>query len=409
MPERPARSMPSRGSTVGSRLLDLVLTTEPRQRQRLSMASLAALLMACCMAAMHIAVAAGLTEPGPVRIWTFLSGGGLLVVYALIRSGVSQRWTDPSLTLPQIVYAIACDAAAYAIGGQARGIALPILAVILMFGMFGLSTRQMFGVMLYAMAAFGLAAVAAEWQGDPGHSTGLSLAYGIMTAVVLMGSTFLTTRLQATREELRRQKHELARALEHIRELATHDELTGLLNRRHMLELMRLEQRRAARSGLPLVLALLDVDHFKAVNDTHGHAAGDRVLQAFAQAVRQCLRDGDVVSRWGGEEFVFMLCNTPPDAAHALLERLRQAVAQLRIPRPAERPDAPACRDAAAEPLRVTVSIGFALYAPGERIEATLERADRALYAAKAGGRDRTVEGSAALDPDTVAACKIGA
>lgn len=400
--------MPSR-PTAGSRLLDLLLTAEPRQRQRLSMAGLAALLMVCCMAAMHIAVAAGLTAPGPVRVWTVLSGAGLLVVYALIRSGVSQRWPDPSLTLPQIVYAIACDAAAYAIGGQARGIALPILAVILMFGMFGLSTRQMFGVMLYAMAAFGLATAAVEWQGDFGHSTGLSMAYGIMTAVVLMGSTFLTTRLQATREELRRQKHELARALEHIRELATHDELTGLLNRRHMLELMRLEQRRAMRSGLPLVLALLDLDHFKAVNDTHGHAAGDRVLQAFAQAVRQCLRNGDVISRWGGEEFVVMLCNTPPDAARTLLERLRQTVAQLHVVHPAEPSGAPACRDAAPVPLRITISIGFALHVPGERVEASLERADRALYAAKAGGRDRTVAETVPLDPDTVASGRIGA
>jgi len=278
-----------------------------------------------------------------------------------------------------------------------------------MFGMFGLSTRQMFGVMLYAMAAFGLATAAVEWQGDFGHSTGLSVAYGIMTAVVLMGSTFLTTRLQATREELRRQKHELARALEHIRELATHDELTGLLNRRHMLELMRLEQRRAMRSGLPLVLALLDLDHFKAVNDTHGHAAGDRVLQAFADAVRQCLRNGDVISRWGGEEFVVMLCNTPPDAARTLLERLRQTVAQLHVAHPAEPSGAPACRDAAPAPLRITISIGFALHVPGERVEATLERADRALYAAKAGGRDRTVAETALLDSDTVASCRIGA
>ncbi|AVS79373.1 GGDEF domain-containing protein [Paracidovorax avenae] len=405
MSEPPLSQVPARppypgGAPLGSRLLDALLTTEPRQRIRLAMAGLAALLMACCIAAMHIAVGAGLAQPGPVRIWTALSAGGLLVVYALIRSGISQRWSDPSLTLPQIVYAIACNAAAYAIGGQARGIALPILAVILMFGMFGLSTRQMFGVMLYAMAAFGLATVSVELRDEPGHSSGLSVAYGIMTAVVLLGSTFLTTRLQATREDLRRQKHDLARALEHIRELATHDELTGLLNRRHMLELMRLEQRRVSRSDFPLVIALLDVDHFKAVNDTHGHAAGDRVLQAFAQAVRRCVRDGDVISRWGGEEFVLMLCNTPPEAACALLERVREAVAALSVP--ADRGDG---AGASAGHLRITVSIGFALHRPRHPIEETLERADRALYAAKQGGRNRTVE--EALDPDTMEACKI--
>ncbi|SFE06261.1 GGDEF domain-containing protein [Paracidovorax konjaci] len=384
------RSAKPGGKTAGSRLLDAILTTDRRQRTRLSMAGLAALLMACCMAAMHIAVAAGLAAAGPVRIWTVMSAGGLLLVYGLIRSGVSQRWADPSLTLAQIVYAIACNAVAYSIGGQARGIALPILAVILMFGMFGLSTRQMLGVMLYALAAFGIAIMAVELRGEPGHSPALSAAYGIMTAVVLLGSTFLTTRLQATRELLRRQKHELARALDHIRELATHDELTGLLNRRHMLELMRLEQRRVARSGHQLTIALLDLDHFKAVNDTHGHAAGDRVLRAFAQAARQCVREADVLSRWGGEEFVLMLCNTPPEAARALLERLREAVARLQVA--AQAPDAPRNASSAAPPapLRVTVSIGFTLHIPGEKIEDTLERADQALYAAKEGGRNRT-------------------
>ncbi|WCM95449.1 GGDEF domain-containing protein [Acidovorax sp. NCPPB 2350] len=350
------------------------------------MAGLAALLMICCMVAMHIAVAAGLAEPGPVRVWTLMSTGGLLLVYALIRCGVSARWADPSLTLLQILYAIACNAVAYAIGGQARGIALPILAVILMFGIFGLSPRQMLGVMVYAMAAFGTAIAAVELRGEPGHSAALSAAYGIMIAVVLLGSTFLTTRLQATREQLQRQKHELAQALEHIRELATHDELTGLLNRRHMLELMRLEQRRVARSGHPLVLALIDLDHFKAVNDTHGHAAGDRALQAFARAVRQSVRDSDVVSRWGGEEFVLMLCNTQPGDARALLERVREAVERLRIAHHGAEAAAP------AEPLRITVSIGFALHALGETAEDTLERADKALYAAKAAGRNRTVE-----------------
>lgn len=148
------------------------------------------------------------------------------------------------------------------------------------------------------------------------------------------------------------------------------------------------------------MIALLDVDHFKAVNDTHGHAAGDRVLQAFAQAVRRCVRDGDVISRWGGEEFVLMLCNTPPEAARALLERVREAVAALSVP--ADRGDG---AGASAGHLRITVSIGFALHRPRHPIEETLERADRALYAAKQGGRNRTVE--EALDPDTMEACKI--
>ena len=383
-----AAHAPKRSRSALQRLLDTLLTTDRRQRVRLAMAGLAALLMSGCMVAMHIVAAAGMADQGHVLWWTLASAAGLAVVFALIRTGVSQRFADPSLTLVQILYAIACNAVAYVIAGQARGIAPPILAVILMFGMFGLSPRQMTGVMLYAFAAFGLAWLVVEWRNEPGHSTALSLAYAIMIVVVLISSTFLTRRVQATREHLRRQRHELALALEQIRELATHDDLTGLPNRRHMLELMRLEMLRAERSGHTLLLVQLDVDHFKAINDTHGHAVGDLALQTFARAVRDCVRASDVLARWGGEEFVLMLCNTQPQDASDLLERVRRTVAALRM----ERPGRP--------PIRFTVSIGVAAHEPGETIEHTLERADKALYAAKARGRDRIVWGPVAVQPD---------
>ncbi|RYF26735.1 MAG: GGDEF domain-containing protein [Comamonadaceae bacterium] len=351
------------------------------------MAGLAALLMTGCMVAMHIVAAAGLADQRHVLWWTVASAAGLTLVLVLIRTGVSQRFADPSLTLFQILYAIACNAVAYVIAGPARGIAPPILAVILMFGMFGLSPRQMTGVMFYAFAAFGLAGLVVEWRQEPGHSQALSLAYATMFLVVVISSTFLTRRVQATRAHLRQQRHELALALEQIRELATHDDLTGLPNRRHMLELMRLEVLRAERSGLPLLLVQLDVDHFKTINDTHGHAVGDLALQTFARTVRDCVRASDVLARWGGEEFVLMLCNTQPADASELLERVRRTVAALRM----ERPGKPA--------IRLTVSIGVTAYLADEAIEQTLERADKALYAAKARGRDCIVWG-----PDVPAA-----
>ena len=201
-----------------------------------------------------------------------------------------------------------------------------------------------------------------------------------MVVVVLLSSTFLTTRVQSTREHLRRQKAELAQALEQIRQLATHDDLTGLLNRRAMLDRMQLEQRRSLRSGSPLLIAQLDIDHFKAVNDTHGHAAGDLVLQSFADTVRRNVRDTDVLARWGGEEFVLLLCDTPASDAVTLMERLRQAVQAMQVP-----------VAQGGQPITVTVSIGLARHTPADPLAGTLERADQALYAAKAGGRNRVV------------------
>ena len=367
-------------SAYWRRWTDWMLTTDKRQRIRLAMSGLAALLMVCCLVVMNSVAAAGLASTAEVRVWTACSVLGLIAVYAAIRSGWSRRFKDPALTLAQILYAITCCAAAFVIAGPARGVTLPILAIILMFGIFGLTTRQMLGVLVYSLVAFGVASGVVAARDEPDYPTVVAAAYVGMVIVVLLSSTFLTTRVQSTREHLRRQKAELAQALEQIRQLATHDDLTGLLNRRAMLDRMQLEQRRSLRSGSPLLIAQLDIDHFKAVNDTHGHAAGDLVLQSFADTVRRNVRDTDVLARWGGEEFVLLLCDTPAADAVALMERLRQAVQAMQVP-----------VAQGGQPITVTVSIGLARHTPADPLAGTLERADQALYAAKAGGRNRVV------------------
>ena len=367
-------------SAYWRRWTDWMLTTDKRQRIRLAMSGLAALLMVCCLVVMNSVAAAGLASTAEVRVWTACSVLGLIAVYAAIRSGWSRRFKDPALTLAQILYAITCCVAAFVIAGPARGVTLPILAIILMFGIFGLTTRQMLGVLVYSLVAFGVASGVVAARDEPDYPTVVAAAYVGMVVVVLLSSTFLTTRVQSTREHLRRQKAELAQALEQIRQLATHDDLTGLLNRRAMLDRMQLEQHRSLRSGSPLLIAQLDIDHFKAVNDTHGHAAGDLVLQSFADTVRRNVRDTDVLARWGGEEFVLLLCDTPAADAVTLMERLRQAVQAMQVPVPQS-----------GGPITVTVSIGLARHTPADPLAGTLERADRALYAAKAGGRNRVV------------------
>ena len=367
-------------SAYWRRWTDWVLTTDKRQRIRLAMSGLAALLMVCCLVVMSAVAAAGLASTAEVRVWTACSVLGLIAVYAAIRSGWSRRFKDPALTLAQILYAITCCAAAFVIAGPARGVTLPILAIILMFGIFGLTTRQMLGVLVYSLVAFGVASGVVAARDEPDYPTVVAAAYVGMVVVVLLSSTFLTTRVQSTREHLRRQKAELARALEQIRQLATHDDLTGLLNRRAMLDRMQLEQRRSLRSGSPLLIAQLDIDHFKAVNDTHGHAAGDLVLQRFADTVRRNVRDTDVLARWGGEEFVLLLCDTPAADAVTLMERLRQAVQAMQVP-----------VAQGGQPITVTVSIGLARHTPADPLAGPLERAAQALYAAQAGGRNRVV------------------
>lgn len=160
-----------------------------------------------------------------------------------------------------------------------------------------------------------------------------------------------------------------------LRRVAETDDLTGIPNRRHFLEMLEREAARARRHGRPLALLALDLDHFKRINDEHGHAAGDAALRRFAAICTEALRGEDVLGRMGGEEFVAFLPETDQDGAAATAERLRRAVAEDEV-------------TAGAASFRLTVSIGVAALAAGE-VNAALMRADRALYAAKTAGRNR--------------------
>ncbi len=158
------------------------------------------------------------------------------------------------------------------------------------------------------------------------------------------------------------------------------DSLTGLFNRRHFLDRAASDIRRAQRHGRPLAAMLLDIDHFKQVNDRFGHDVGDMVIQATARTLKQQLRDGDVIARVGGEEFAVLLPDTPADQLLTLAERLRAAIADS----PLEAQDA----------VCWTVSIGCAVLTPDiSRIEALLKLCDQRLYHAKQLGRDRVVFG----------------
>jgi two-component system cell cycle response regulator len=162
-----------------------------------------------------------------------------------------------------------------------------------------------------------------------------------------------------------------------LEDLAYRDELTELPNRRGSSRQLEVLISRARRHGQQLALLLIDADRFKAVNDDHGHAAGDVVLREVAHRLRERMRREDLVGRWGGEEFVVALPETTPDAAAAVAESLRAAIGETPI-------------EAHGTALRVTVSIGVAAWT-GEDVEDIVDRADRALYAAKAAGRDRVV------------------
>ncbi|WP_053077439.1 GGDEF domain-containing protein [Chromobacterium sp. LK11] len=170
------------------------------------------------------------------------------------------------------------------------------------------------------------------------------------------------------------------RALERTQHQASHDGLTNLLNQRRFRELAEAACRRAWREREPLALLLLDVDHFKSINDRHGHQFGDLVLQQLAACLRAEARGDDIVGRYGGEEFVMLLPRAGLRDAHAAAQRIMRAVDALR-PQPA----------AAAPPLRISVSIGVASTSqqPYDDLSSLFRAADSQLYRAKRNGRNR--------------------
>ena len=187
----------------------------------------------------------------------------------------------------------------------------------------------------------------------------------------------------------RRKEAEVAQQLveAQLRAIANTDGLTGAVNRRHLFEVGETEIARADRYARPLTAAMIDVDHFKQINDTLGHAAGDDALRALVRVIRAELRQTDVVGRYGGEEFVVLLPETDGAAAAMTLERVRRQLAEVPL----------------HETTRMTVSIGLAEHRGDERLEALLERADAAMYRAKAAGRDRLVVAEPATRGDSPA------
>lgn len=169
-------------------------------------------------------------------------------------------------------------------------------------------------------------------------------------------------------------------AMEKMAELSTKDELTDLYNRRYFMEFAEREISGTARYGHSLSLLMLDIDHFKRINDSHGHLAGDAVLRHTANLLKDCIRKYDAAGRYGGEEFAVIMPNTGLNDARIFCERLRTKVAETTV-----RYD--------AKEIKFTVSIGLAQFDPeiDKSIVHLIERADKGLYAAKEQGRNRVV------------------
>lgn len=353
------------------------LARDQRRRLRWSLATAASYALDTVFLALF-----AVTGTVPAQIALAYGAAAAVVVgvaYLVTAQGWNLKARDPNLTAPQVMLAVAMQLCVVLAAPQ---IGFPILAnlfTVFAFGMLWLSLRDSLAAWALGVAGTGavFALVGDRIAVPVASGAEVVLVWGYLS-LVLGRCLLLNVNANEMRERLADSRRRLAASLVQVQQLASHDELTGALNRRALISSLERERVRAERSGAPFCIGLMDLDHFKTVNDTYGHAKGDDVLRGFARTVHDTMRVTDVFGRYGGEEFLIILVGTEAATALEAIERIRNASA---------------ARDwsDAVPGLVQTVSAGIASFRKGETIEQLLNRADQALYQAKGGGRNRVV------------------
>ena len=320
------------------------------------------------------------TIPYQVPLYYALAAAAICVfAWLSFARGWNLRYRDPNLTEPLVMVAILMQ---LGVALAAPQVAFPFLAnlfTVFAFGMLWLSLRD--SVAVWSLGVFGAAVVfyaVGSRIAAPTSSHFEVFLMWLYFSLILGRCLLVSVAATETRARLADSRRKLADTLEQVQRLSSRDELTRALNRRSLVAALERERNRAERSGAPFCIAMIDLDHFKRINDSHGHAAGDAVLRAFSAAVHDTMRATDAFGRYGGEEFLLILVGTGKREAFEAVERVRTAVA---------------ARDwrAVVPDSAVTMSAGVAEFRKGDPIEQLLHRADQALYQAKHAGRNRTI------------------
>lgn len=302
--------------------------------------------------------------------------------FLILRSGVNKRFNDPNLANIQIATGTILISYLMIFLGDLRGSMLLLFPMGLLFGVFQLSMRSYLLHSALVLACYTVVlAVEFHFRLSERPLTVQLVEWAALACFLGWLCVFagyvrkLKEKLQERHSTLRLHQETLKGMMGQLQDLAATDSLTGLPNRRHFID----ESRRRIQllgPGKTLGIALVDLDHFKHVNDTCGHAAGDEVLQGFARVASENLRGGDLVARFGGEEFILLLNNSDMVSLRHCLDRIRNAFSRTEFP-------------CLPEGTYCTLSAGLTLIGPGDELEACISAADQALYQAKHAGRNR--------------------
>ncbi len=307
-----------------------------------------------------------------------LIGFFVVLFYGLFRSGLNLRFGDPSLTAEMAAAGILTLAFVMYYAEPVRNALSLFYLVALMFGVLRLGTARLLALAAVAFVAHASVLALSGSLRGPGATEGwVQLA---TLAIALPWFATMGGYVNRLRRRLSDTNRQLKASAERAEQIAIRDVLTGVYNRRHLMDVLSREISRAQRRGAPLGVCLFDLDQFKQINDTWGHAAGDAVLKHFTSLAGGGLRAADVFGRFGGEEFLLVLPDTDAHWAAVVAERIRAGAERSAFP-------------GVAAGHRVTVTIGVAGHARDESGDALIARADMALYRGKGAGRNRVVVG----------------
>jgi diguanylate cyclase (GGDEF)-like protein len=330
-----------------------------------------------CVTLLGIAHVLGLIPLRPALVAAGAMLAANLVMFAVIRSGLNERFADPSLTWPQVIAAIAVIMYITYYSDHDRAIPLMVSLLVLSFGAFRFTMREFLLASGIVLAGYAGVINLLFWNKPESVNVYLEGFTWLTMAAVLPCFAFVGGRLSELRQRLRRTNDELTGALQMIQKMATHDTLTSLPNRALFNETLNHAIAKAARHKRPLALFFLDIDRFKNINDTLGHATGDKVLQEAARRLTSAVRTSDLVARLGGDEFVLLIEDY---AAHDDLVDVATKVLATFVP----------TFSIDGQELAMSVSVGVCTYPTGgEDAQQLLSSADIAMYRAKEQGRNR--------------------
>jgi diguanylate cyclase (GGDEF)-like protein len=316
-------------------------------------------------------------EQGLVSPLAFLAGAGLMagflvLFFVLFRFRINTRFREPSLTSAQITASVITMLTVSYLDRNAQIVLGPFMLVAFSYGTFRLGSATLAGLAVGSMSAYLAMILTRNFPAGYSDTLRMDLLQWVIVALTLPLMVSVGTQVRKLRAALKTTR----RQLQQFEEKAIRDELTGLYNRRHLHTELVAAIARADQQGIPFCLCLIDVDHFKDINDQHGHLVGDVILREFAQVARDSIRDSDVIGRYGGDEFMQILPDTDLKGAVMHAERLRVYAHFLDL-------------QGVLPPHAISLSIGVAQYRPAETVTALIERADTALYRAKERGRNR--------------------